>query len=159
LLVANGIAKGGLFVAAGLFEREFDAYTVSEYAGLARERPVLGGAVAVAFTSLVGLPPTVGFAGKWYLALAAVEVGDWVVAAVVLLSTLLSLTYAARVVERLYLSPAPADEAVAADGSGSGTRPGLAVAVTAIAAVATVTLGLGSTALAEWFAPVVEAWV
>ncbi|RLM53539.1 monovalent cation/H+ antiporter subunit D family protein [Halobellus sp. Atlit-31R] len=161
LLVANGIAKGGLFVAAGVFEREFGAYTVAEYAGRARDRPVLAAAVAIAFTSLVGLPPTVGFAGKWYLAVAAVAVGEWIVAAVVLLSTLLSLTYAARVVEQLYLSPAPADETVAADGGAGATRPvsAVAVAVVVLSAVATVVLGLGSTAFAEWIAPVVEGWV
>ena len=159
LVLANGVAKGGLFVAAGLYEREFGAYTVSEYAGLARERPVLAGAVTVGFTSLVGLPPTVGFAGKWYLAVAAMEVGDWVVAAVVLLSTLLSLAYAARIVERLYLSSAPSDGPVAADGGMDTHRSRRAVAVTVLAAVATIALGLGSTALAEWFAPVVEGWV
>ena len=179
LVLANGIAKGGLFVAAGLFEREFGARTVGSYAGRARDRPVVAAGVAVAFASLVGLPPTVGFAGKWYLALAAVEVRGWVVAVVVLASTLVSLAYAGRVVERLYLTPpTPGDAGVAdsamadggaadggaasggaADGGVEATRRGRAVLVVALAAVATLALGLGSTALADWFAPVVEVWV
>jgi multicomponent Na+:H+ antiporter subunit D len=204
LVLANGVAKGGLFVAAGLFEREFDARTVDEYAGRARDRPAVAVGVAVAVASLVGLPPTVGFAGKWYLALAAVEVRGWVVAGVVLVSTLVSLAYGGRVVERLYLAPTAPGEAAVADGGATddgaadgkaaddgaadgkaadggtadgetadgGTSNGWAsggevearrrrreTLVVVVAAAATLALGLGSTALADWFAPVVEVWV
>jgi multicomponent Na+:H+ antiporter subunit D len=177
LLVANAVAKGGLYVATGLFERH-GAATVADYADLGRERPLAAGAVATAFVSLVGLPPTLGFAGKWYLALAAVGTREWTVAAVVLASTFASLVYAGRVVERLYLAPGPGPgptgtgtdahgdagagaDTVAPDGGRPSLVPGLdarAVAVVALAAAATVALGLGSTALADWFAPVVEGW-
>jgi multicomponent Na+:H+ antiporter subunit D len=160
LLVANAVAKGGLFVATGLFERELDAATVAEYAGRAREEPVVAGAIAVAFASLVGLPPTAGFAGKWYLAVAAVDAGEWLVAAVVLASTLLSLAYAGRVVERLYLAPRdPTPEPTLADGGTVARLPTRAVVFVAVAAAGTVVLGLGSTALADWVAPVVEGWL
>ncbi|WP_267643554.1 complex I subunit 5 family protein [Haloarchaeobius amylolyticus] len=168
LLVGNAVAKGGLFVATGLFERELEAVTVADLAGKAREAPVTAAAVALAFTSLVGLPPTAGFAGKWYVTLAAVDSGRWVVATVVVLSTLVSLAYAGRVVERLYLADgdgeAGAGHAVADGGQPADARfvPGLesrAVAVVVLAALATLVLGLGSTALADWVAPVVEVWL
>ena len=171
LLFANAVAKGGLFVASGLFERR-GAGTVDALAGEGEEQPGLTLAVAVLFASLVGLPPTAGFAGKWYVALAAVDAGQWVAAAVVLASTLLSLAYAGRVVERLFLAPG-ASVAATADGSPSPadglhpdggvtvptaeTAPALTLVV--LAALAVVALGLGSTALADWFAPVVEGWL
>jgi len=162
-LVGHAVAKGGLFVAAGAIDRAHGARTVEEYAGLARRSPLVGAAVAVLAVSLVGLPPTVGFAGKWYLALGAVGAGAWAAAGVVVASTLLSLAYAGRLVERLYLGE-PADPtvrtALRADGGrpdGTVERP--ALVVLAAAAVVVVALGLGSTALADWFAPVVEGWL
>jgi multicomponent Na+:H+ antiporter subunit D len=184
LLLANGVAKAGLFVAAGRLEAAAGP-AVGDWAGLARDRPVLGVAVAVAFASLVGLPPTVGFAGKWYLALAAVDASRPVAAAVVLASTLVSLAYAGRVVEHLYFGTATADGTRAATDGGrpvedeepvgdpgddavrggrhpAGTGRALdrrATAVVALAAAGTLALGLGSTAVADWVAPVVGAWL
>jgi multicomponent Na+:H+ antiporter subunit D len=77
---------------------------------------------------MVGVPPAVGFVGKWYIALGAVEGQAWPLAVVILASTLLTLTYFARVLERIYFrdaTPATTDEASAADvdASGSGTTP------------------------------------
>jgi multicomponent Na+:H+ antiporter subunit D len=158
LLLANAVAKGGLFVATGVLARD-GATTVADYAGRARERPALAAAVAVAFASLVGLPPSVGFAGKWYLALSAVDGGRWLVASVVLASTLLSLAYAGRVVERLYVSPESPDRAGAPVTDGGTAAETRAVVVVVAAAATTVALGLGSTAVADWVAPVVEGWL
>jgi multicomponent Na+:H+ antiporter subunit D len=156
-LVGHAVAKGGLFVAAGAIAREFGARTVADYAGLARRSPVYAAAVATMAVSLVGLPPTVGFAAKWYLALGAVRTGSWAVAAVVVLSTLLSLAYAGRLVERCYLgTEPPARSPALADG---GRTDRAALVVTVLCAVLVVGLGLGSTALADWFAPVVEGWL
>ncbi len=175
VLVANGLAKGGLYAAAGAIERGFDATTVDGYAGRAAVAPATALAVAVTVASLVGLPPSAGFAGKWLIVRAAVETGAPLAAAVVLVSTLLTLGYAGRVVERLYLTPAgdvsapgPAT-APATDGGRSRSRGPAAppvrslsrraAAVALAAAAATVLLGLGSSALADWIAPVVEGWL
>jgi multicomponent Na+:H+ antiporter subunit D len=154
LLVANAVAKGGLFVAAGHVERAAGGLD-----GLGREAPALAAGVAVAFASLVGLPPTVGFAAKWYAAVAAVEAGSWGVAVVVLGSTLVSLAYAGRVVERLYLAPGPTvPDGLATDGGRAGPSGRRVAATVGVVAVALVALGLGSTAAADWLAPVVEGW-
>ncbi|MEF8819891.1 MAG: proton-conducting transporter membrane subunit [Haloferacaceae archaeon] len=163
LLLANAVAKGGLFVAVGHAER-VAGRSVADLAGFGREAPLLAAGVAAAFASLVGLPPTVGFAAKWYIAVGAVAAGSWGAAAVVLVSTLVSLAYAGRVVERLYLA-APAvgpagHDGLATDGGAGGDGPSRrrVVAVVGIVAVALVCLGLGSTAVGEWVAPVVEGW-
>jgi multicomponent Na+:H+ antiporter subunit D len=158
-LVGHAVAKGGLFVAAGTFDRSYGVRSVADCAGLARRTPLGAFAVVALAVSLVGLPPTVGFAGKWLLALGAVETGQWAVAAVVVLSTLLSLAYAGRLVERLYLDESSVDGTVAADG-GLPARPdplGLSFVVASAALV--VALGLGAGALTDWFGPVVEGWL
>lgn len=124
-LVGHGLLKAGLFLAAALVATSYGARTVDEYAGLAKHRPVVAGAMAVLLLSLVGVPPGVGFVGKWYIALGAVESQLWPVAAVIFLSTMLTLAYAARLLEKMYFTPSrtvssPAGGPVATDGGSDG---------------------------------------
>ena len=72
--------------------------------------------MSTATSVLVGIPPSVGFLGKWYIAVGAVRAGAWPIAVVVFLSTLLTLSYVARLLERLYFAEPtePTDPAVGA---------------------------------------------
>jgi multicomponent Na+:H+ antiporter subunit D len=157
-LVGHAILKGALFAGAGIVVALTGARTVDEYAGLADRAPITAGAIAVLALSMVGVPPAVGFVGKWYIALGAVESGVWPVAATILVSTVLTLAYFARLLERMYFTDplpdateAPATtEAVAAVDGGETVRDdrdvSLAmIATVVLAAVASVALGfLGS---------------
>jgi multicomponent Na+:H+ antiporter subunit D len=141
-LVGHGVMKAGLFVAVGALATVAGGRTVDDFAGMADRAPVVSAAFAVLAFALVGVPPAVGFAGKWQIVLGAVEAGRWIVAGVAVVSTLLTLAYFARVVERLYFRDAPAaadvadhpdaaaaadaDAALTADGSGSSGTNGTA---------------------------------
>lgn len=105
-LVGHAVLKGGLFAAVGLVSLRTGATTLAEYDGLADREPVCAAAIATLGLILVGVPPGVGFVGKWYIVLGALQTGAWSVALVILLSTVLTLAYVARVVERMYLTPA-----------------------------------------------------
>ena len=105
-LLGHAIVKGSLFLAVGIIAMRTDARTIEEYAGLAGRVPVASAVFAVLAFTMIGVPPTVGFVGKWYILLGAVEAGEWVVALVVVVSTLLTLAYFARLIERMYFSPA-----------------------------------------------------
>ncbi len=109
-LVGHGLTKAGLFAAVAVVSVSTGARTVDEYAGLAKRRPVAAMAMTVLLVSLVGIPPSVGFVGKWYIALGAVEAELWPVAAVIFLSTMLTLAYAARLLEKMYFTPAAPTE-------------------------------------------------
>jgi len=74
-LVGHAVMKGGLFATAGIIERKTGARTIEEYAGLTDRAPVAAAAFAVLAFSMVGVPPAVGFVGKWYIVLGAIEVG------------------------------------------------------------------------------------
>ncbi|WP_411968724.1 complex I subunit 5 family protein [Haloferax sp. YSSS75] len=172
LLVSHAVSKGGLFAAFGLLASDFDLKTVADYAGFVRDAPLFTVAASVVFASLVGLPPTAGFAGKWYVALGAVAAESWTIAALVVGSTLLSILYVGRVVETMVFDSSKTDASdrvggestvqshVRADGgrlhSGSLTRASF---VLAVAGVVVVALGLWSSDLAAWFHPVVEGWL
>ncbi|AGN00093.1 monovalent cation/H+ antiporter subunit D [Salinarchaeum sp. Harcht-Bsk1] len=177
-LVGHAIVKGGLFAAAMGLARDAGARRVRDLAGLGRESPVLSASLAVLGFTLVGVPPAVGFLGKWYIAVGAIDAGIWPVAAVILLSTVFTLAYVARIVEQLYFTPspsagdvgvdvdadAPSDEsggrAVAADGGAveDGTLDGVPfgiVAVAVAAAIMAVLLGFAGPELSDAIDPFV----
>ncbi|WP_293029451.1 proton-conducting transporter membrane subunit [Natronococcus sp.] len=104
-LFGHGVVKGALCLVAGMFALRFGARSLEEYAGLASEAPVLGATFAVLGVAMIGLPPTVGFVGKWYIALGAIEQGMWLVAALIVVSTLLTLAYVVPFIDRLYFHP------------------------------------------------------
>jgi multicomponent Na+:H+ antiporter subunit D len=104
-LFGHGIIKGALCLLAGIFALRYGARSLEEYAGLASEAPLLGATFAVLGIAIIGLPPTVGFVGKWYIAIGAIEQGLWLVAALIVLSTLLTLAYVVPFIDRLYFRP------------------------------------------------------
>ncbi|WP_134672063.1 monovalent cation/H+ antiporter subunit D family protein [Halorussus marinus] len=106
-LVGHAIMKGGLFLTAGLVATATGARTVDDYEGLAERLPAGATAFGVLALAMVGIPPAVGFVGKWYIALGAVETESWVLTAVIVGSTLLTLAYFARLVERMFFRETP----------------------------------------------------
>ncbi|MFA9504867.1 monovalent cation/H+ antiporter subunit D family protein [Natrinema sp. H-ect1] len=171
-LIGHGVLKAGLFLAAALVATSYGARTVDEYAGLAKRRPFVAGSMAVLLLALVGVPPGVGFVGKWYIAVGAVESQLWPVAAVIFLSTMLTLAYAARLLEKMYFTPsAPADASrpgpAATDGGTADTDAAAAIrgagaadpvsigmiAVVVVAAVVAVALGFAGGTIADLLEP------
>ncbi|MDZ7729833.1 MAG: proton-conducting transporter membrane subunit [Natrialbaceae archaeon] len=152
-LVGHGLMKGGLFLAVAMVALSTGARTVDEYAGLARRRPLLSAMIAVLLVAMVGLPPTIGFVGKWYIALGAIQAEVWSVAAVVLLSTLFTLAYSARLLEKMYVTPA-ATSAIADGGETDPNRlTGGMYAVLVLCVVLVVALGFAGGTLFELLEP------
>ncbi|WP_247008436.1 monovalent cation/H+ antiporter subunit D family protein [Halorientalis litorea] len=163
-LFGHAVMKGGLFLTAGLIGTGSGGRTLDGYDGLGERMPVASAAFAVLAFAMVGVPPAVGFMGKWYIALGAVEGQLWPLAAVILLSTLLTLAYFARLVERMYFrDPAPAaaseasaeaEAAVVTDGG--RVSLGMYAAVVAAALLAVV-LGLAVAQYGQLLEPTVQA--
>jgi NADH-quinone oxidoreductase subunit N len=73
------------------------------YSGLSRRSPTLGLAALVAFLSLAGMPPFVGFVAKFFVFSAAIEAG-WVWLAIVgVLNSIIGLYYYLNVLKYVYL--------------------------------------------------------
>ena len=157
-LVGHGLMKAGLFLAVGLVAVGAGARTVDAYADLSRTHPFAAGSVALLGIALVGIPPSIGFLGKWYIAVGAVESGMWVVAAVIFLSTMLTLAYVAKLGERMYFYHGKTDshQAVATDGGTSRTVSIGMLAVVIAFAILAILLGFTGDALYAEFAPFVE---
>lgn len=108
-VVAHAAMKAGLFfVAGGVLERA-GVKKIHQYAGLGARMPWVMTGFTVAAVSMVGLPPTVGFISKWYLVSGAIDARQWVVVAVIVGASVLTLTYFLRLLELIWFSP-PADD-------------------------------------------------
>lgn len=98
----HALMKGALFMAVGAVFYRVGSVEVKAFQGLGRKMPWTMAAFTIAGLSLIGVPLTVGFVSKWYLVSAALEQGNWVVAALVLLGSLLAVLYIGRVLEAAY---------------------------------------------------------
>ncbi len=160
-LIGHGVAKGALFVGAGVFAVAYGARKVEDYEGIAHRSPYAAAAFAVLAFTLVGAPPTVGFMGKWYVGVGAVESGFLAVAAVIFFSTLLTLAYVVRLVDRMYFgrptrNPLLADGGGDDAGDGQGVTHGILV-VLAVAAVVGFLMGPFASEIQALVQPTMEA--
>jgi len=101
-LFNHALMKGALFLAMGAVMYQVGSVRIEAMRGLGRKMPWTMAAFVLGGLSLIGVPATVGFISKWYLVLAAVQAGLWVVAALVLVGSLMAVVYIWRVVEAAY---------------------------------------------------------
>ncbi len=98
-VIAHGLAKASLFLAAGEMQTTLGTKRVSGLRGATQTVPVAMFAFAVAGGSLIGLPPSGGFLAKWVLLEPLLsQPQNWPWAFGVLLGTLVSAAYIFRVV-------------------------------------------------------------
>lgn len=79
-----------------------DNLTLEGLAGFGYKRPFLGVALCIFLFSLMGLPPTAGFAGKFYIFAGAVKEGYIWLAVLGVLNSAISLYYYLRVMVYMY---------------------------------------------------------
>ncbi len=90
----------GAFAIIILLERGDE---LKDYEGLAKAHPLIAAIMLVFMFSLIGIPPTAGFIGKFYLFKAAVDAGyTWLVVIAVIFSAI-SAYYYLRVVMNMYM--------------------------------------------------------
>lgn len=107
-ILNHAFMKGSLFLVAANVRKKTGQSDISKLdASLRKKLPWTMAAFTVAALSMIGLPPTAGFFSKWYLALGAIDKGNWVFLAVILVSSLLNAVYFFRILEKVYLIPPP----------------------------------------------------
>ena len=111
-IINHGIIKGALFMAVGAMFWRTGRVSLDDIAGLGRQMPWTSAAFVGAGLGLIGVPATAGFISKWVLLQAVLQNAHYLLAAAILVSSLLALIYIGRVVEALYFR-APAAPAAA----------------------------------------------
>ncbi len=133
-MTAHAVGKITLFFCAGAIYTAAHKTEISQLNGLARQMPITFTAFAIAAISIIGLPPTAGFWGKWYLMSSALESGLMLVVAALAISSLLNIVYLLEIPMRGFFLPP-------AEGSDAGLREAplpsvIALGTTAVACVA-----------------------
>jgi NADH-quinone oxidoreductase subunit N len=85
--------------------------TLQGFSGFGYKRPLLGVAFTICLFSLMGIPPTAGFAGKFYIFAGAVKAGYIWLAVIGVLNSAVSLYYYLRVMVYMYFRDAEEDYA------------------------------------------------
>lgn len=107
-LAAYTLMNMGAFAAVSrLSEREDETHSIDSLAGQGWSRPVIALALTVCLFSLAGIPPLVGFTGKFVVFRAAVNAGFIWLAVLGVINSLISVFYYLRVVYVLYMQPEP----------------------------------------------------
>ena len=110
---------------------------IDDLAGLGARRPWLALALAVCMLSLLGFPGTAGFIGKWYILVAATTARQLPLAAILVLTSVVSAGYYLPVIMAMYMKPEPSEQAHA------GMRLGrLGGAVVAVSVAGLLVLGI-----------------
>lgn len=97
LILAHGVAKAAMFLSAGRIKDEI-GHDIIRDLDRSEIRPTLAQfTFALAAISLIGLPPSLGFIGKWSLLEGAMAAGYWHWVVVTMIGTLMSVAYFSRV--------------------------------------------------------------
>ena len=103
-LVAYALTSLGAWaVVIALEKAEGQGLALDDYAGLARKYPLLAASMAVFMISFTGIPPTLGFMGKFYLFRTVIEGGYLGLALIGVFTTLISAYYYLRVIVIMYM--------------------------------------------------------
>lgn len=143
-LLAYVLMNAGAFtVVAMLYSRPGEQHLISDLSGYGYRYPLLGACLAICMLSLAGIPPTVGFLGKYLVFLNAV--GDGLVGLAVLgvLASLIGVFYYLRVIYVLYMKAEERQpEGLLLDVWGRTAA--------VVAALGTLALGIWPTGLVQW---------
>jgi multicomponent Na+:H+ antiporter subunit D len=121
-IAAHAVSKITLFFAAGSIHTAAHIDKISGMNGIGRRMPWTMAAFSVGALSMIGIPPTAGFLGKWFILVGAISVGQWFAVAVIVVSTLLNAGYFLPIVYRAFWGE-PAEGGKTPSGHGEAPWP------------------------------------
>ncbi len=102
MLVYTFMNVGAFAVLVLLGKKGEENLTLDGIAGLGYKKPFLGIALCIFLFSLMGLPPTAGFTGKFYIFAGAIKAGYVWLAVLGVLNSAVSLYYYLRIMVQMY---------------------------------------------------------
>ncbi len=135
-ILAHSLAKGGLFLCAGIVEHALHTKDLSKMGGLIKTMPLTAVAFILCALSIMGIPPFFGFFTKFLVIEGIVEAGNIWIAAAFILSAVMTLLYLTRLFVKIFLGE---QGEAAAHGHREGTK--IMVASVVILGVASLLFG------------------
>jgi NADH-quinone oxidoreductase subunit N len=103
-LLAYTFTTVGAFGVILLLERGGqEAVNLEDYSGLSTRHPVLALTLSLFLLSLIGIPPTAGFVGKFYLFAAAIQAGYLWLTVIAVLNSAVAAYYYLRLIVYMYM--------------------------------------------------------
>ena len=90
---------------------------IHDLAGLSKSHPAMAAGLLIFMFSMAGIPPLAGFFGKWFVFLAAIDAGLYVLAIIGVIASTIGAFYYLRIVKIMYFDEAqePLDSYMASD--------------------------------------------
>jgi len=110
-ILMHGIAKGGLFLCAGIVEQNTHIKDIRQLGGLATTMPLTAISFLLCAFSVMGIPPFGGFFSKFMVIKGGIDAGQLWITAVFVLGAVLTILYLFRVFIMVFF------------GEGKGTQP------------------------------------
>jgi NADH-quinone oxidoreductase subunit N len=132
----------GAFAVVIAIENQTGKVDVKDYAGMIYRSPWLAGLLLIFLLSLTGIPPTLGFWGKYFVFGAAVQVQFFALLIVALINSAIAAGYYLNIVRYMFLMPAEDEERIK-------IAPSLGI-VLAVTTVAVLGLGILPGQLIQW---------
>jgi len=108
MALSHALAKAAMFLVAGNLMRFSGHDRIADLDRVVQRLPLTTAAFALAGVSIMGLPPSGGFIGKWLLLEAALTQGRWDLAVVMILGGLLAAAYIFKVLGHAFTqAPVP----------------------------------------------------
>ena len=79
---------------------------IDQLSGLSKTNPVVSVSLAIIMLSMAGIPPFIGFFGKFYVFIAAIESQQYVLAILGVLASVISAFYYLRIIKGMYFDEA-----------------------------------------------------
>jgi NADH-quinone oxidoreductase subunit N len=138
-LLSYALVKVGAFTIVSQLGGKDEKYvTLEDYAGLSQRHPVAAAALSLFLLSLLGLPVTAGFFGKFYVFKAAVNSNLIWLAVLMAVNSIIGAYYYLKVIVAMYMREPSEDSAATAPIS----FPTTVNIVLAVSAIGTVYFGL-----------------
>ena len=75
---------------------------INELSGLSKTNPAVSASLAIIMLSMAGIPPFIGFFGKFYVFIAAIESQQYILAILGVLASVISAFYYLRIIKGMY---------------------------------------------------------
>jgi len=109
-LTAFAVAEVAVFTVIIIASKHKDNDDIADYAGLAKQSPLLACAMTLGLLSLMGLPPLVGFMGKLYVFSQAVQHDLLWLVIIAVVNSVISACYYLKIIRAIWVdAPASAD--------------------------------------------------
>jgi NADH:ubiquinone oxidoreductase subunit 5 (subunit L)/multisubunit Na+/H+ antiporter MnhA subunit len=102
-ILMHGLAKGGLFLCAGIIEQNTHTKDIRQLGGLLRTMPLTAVAFLFCAFSVMGIPPFGGFFSKYMVVAGAIQGGHTAITLVFVVGAFMTILYLLRLFNMIFM--------------------------------------------------------